>query len=245
MARDLLENAELIDPIIRRGMKYSIHIEAITDNYQLTVNHPTLLFLDPNGGAKDVLLPAEASSAGLTFLIVNDADASENLVVKEDSDTTTILTIGQGAAGILWCDGTDWHGFGLNTEVSASLSALTLTGTFLEDEATATATADGLTTGLITAGTQHVTITSADANNIVTLPTAVAPMQIRGYVGANGCEIRTPASSNETINNVDADGTQEMALPASSGFIATCYVDGAWIVEVYAAAGTRTIPTPD
>lgn len=112
-----------------------------------------------------------------------------------------------------------------------------------------TATADGLTTGLITAAMQRVEITSANADHIVTLPAiAGVPFNhvIRGYIAATGCEIRTPASSNTKINNVDADGgAAEMALPANSIFVATKHATDNWIVEVYVAAGTRTIPTPD
>ena len=84
-----------------------------------------------------------------------------------------------------------------------------------------TATSDGLTTGLISedADRGFVLVTSASANNIVTLPSAdkIRPGWMTNfYVGANGCEVRTDAASGETINGVDSDGTNEAAIPATS-----------------------------
>ena len=94
-----------------------------------------------------------------------------------------------------------------------------------------TATANGLTTGLISSGTSMVIVTCDDANKIVTLPAAVVGHVIRLYVGANGCEVRTPASSNNTINNVDSDGTNEAAIPATTLCTFTCIAANAWILE--------------
>lgn len=71
---------------------------------------PRIQSLDPGGGATDVLLPPEADSVGQVFYFANNASGLENLVVKEDSDTTAILTLGQNENGIVWCDGVAWHG---------------------------------------------------------------------------------------------------------------------------------------
>lgn len=110
----------------------------------------------------------------------------------------------------------------------------------------ATATADGLTTGLIPAGTQHVTVTSASASNIVTLPAAVIGTVIHGYVGANGCEMRTPASSNATINDVDSDGTNQAAIPATTLFRAHCVSATGWILLAWDELGAPiTAIVPD
>lgn len=93
---------------------------------------------------------------------------------------------------------------------------------------TAAATSDGLTTGIIAAATTLVLGTSASADYIWTLPSVSSVFlgkEIKVYVGATGGEIRTPASSNETINGVDGDGTNEYALAANS--IAVCVVTSA------------------
>ncbi len=101
----------------------------------------------------------------------------------------------------------------------------------------ATATSDGLTTGLIPLGTSFVSITSASANNIVTLPAGTAGQVIKAYIGANGCEVRTPASSGATINGVDSDGTNEAAIPATSMFTATCVATDTWLLEAVTELG--------
>lgn len=94
------------------------------------------------------------------------------------------------------------------------------------------ATSDGLTTGLIPANASVVTTTvDTDANDIITLPASIVGMQIRIYTDATGCEMRTTAASNITINNVDSDGTNELALAGSSSFVAECVSATAWIVR--------------
>jgi len=72
----------------------------------LTVNDALIQRLDANGGATDVLLPAE--EAGLEVWIVNTG--GEDLVVKEDGDSTTIVTVATTEDARLWCDGVAWQG---------------------------------------------------------------------------------------------------------------------------------------
>ena len=100
-----------------------------------------------------------------------------------------------------------------------------------------TVTSDGLTTGLIPANAGHVTITSDSADKIATLPTAVAGMHIVVVTGATGCEVRTPAGTNATINTTDSDGTNELALAASqvTHFRATSAT--AWTAYAWTTAG--------
>lgn len=112
------------------------------------------------------------------------------------------------------------------------------------DQADLTSTADGLTTGLITEVDQWINVTSASANNIITLPSLANVSNgtvFRGYVGANGFKLGTPAASNEKINNVDSDGTQLCAIPANSMWMAW-KVDATqgWIVLDETRLGART-----
>lgn len=100
-----------------------------------------------------------------------------------------------------------------------------------------TATADGLTTGIISDNADFVVITSGNADHIVTLPDAPVGKSIEGWVGANGCELRTPASSNVKINDVDADGSQEAALPATTLFRATRVSSTQWILRAWDELG--------
>ena len=115
---DLLQNENGIafcDGTGWHGVKIPVNNANIEDlsntERTLTLADARIQTLDPGGGNTDVLLPAEADSVGVTFYIANTADAAESLVVKEDSDTTTIVTVAQNERGIVWCDGTTWYGF--------------------------------------------------------------------------------------------------------------------------------------
>lgn len=81
--------------------------ESLSGNKTISTGDPQIQFLDPDGSSRNVELPPEASNDGRPYVIVNTADASEDLVVKDDGGST-IETIGQNQAGIFGCDGTDW-----------------------------------------------------------------------------------------------------------------------------------------
>lgn len=96
---------------IFEGLKFGVNVEGLGNAQKtLVTDDATLQVLDPGGGDTDVLLPAEADSEGLCFIIHNNAGAVESLIVKEDSDTTTIATVADGETAILVCDGTTWYG---------------------------------------------------------------------------------------------------------------------------------------
>ena len=91
-------------------------IPTLADNYQLTVDHPPIIVADPQAASKDLLLPLASTAAGLVFIVVNIADAPENIVVKDSTDTTTIATVAQTESVVLVCDGVSWYGLvGANT----------------------------------------------------------------------------------------------------------------------------------
>jgi len=105
-------------------------------------------------------------------------------------------------------------------------------------ERAVTATANGLTTGLLLPTDGMVLVTSADANNIVTLPPLSASLiglTIYGAVLATGCEIR-PTGTN-TINGVA--GPNEAALAANSSFQAIAVTATGWRLNTWAN------PVPD
>ena len=105
-----------------------------------------------------------------------------------------------------------------------------------------TATSDGLTTGLISDTARNIAVTSAGATDIITTPAPVVGKVITGYVGANGCEIRTIASSSVKINGVDSDGTtNEAAIPSTTFFKLTCVEADAWILEATTELGVAIV----
>ncbi len=65
-------------------------------------------YLDPGGANRNINLPAEAAT-NHAFFISNEADAAENLVIKDDSPAT-IITIGENELGLLISDGVIWRG---------------------------------------------------------------------------------------------------------------------------------------
>jgi hypothetical protein len=68
-----------------------------------------MLFVDANSsGTEDLLLPPEADCNGLFLMVVNTG--GEDIVVKEDSDTTTIATVSTAESAIFTCNGTLWAG---------------------------------------------------------------------------------------------------------------------------------------
>lgn len=113
-----------------------------------------------------------------------------------------------------------------------------------------TATAAGLTTGAITAPTAFrtfVTVTSAAATDQIALPAITSAgigQEIWITVGANGYELITPASSNNTINQVDSDGTNQLDVAANTTVRCTQVSATGWIAETIAAT-TIAITAPD
>ena len=113
-----------------------------------------------------------------------------------------------------------------------------------------TATADGLTTGLIDDDTDSVVVTSADANHIITAPLIpdsswIGNKIIKIKVGATACELRTPATSNQTINNVDSDASEAL-LTANNFYFLICTLATGWILTGYTNLGAVQTPViPD
>jgi hypothetical protein len=108
------------------------------------------------------------------------------------------------------------------------------------------ATADGLTTGLIASTTRYVTATNAtDANDIITLPAPVAGHKITVFA-SEAVEVRTVAASSQTINGVDSDGTNELALVVGSVTHFVAVSTAAWIAYGWSSAGAALATlTPD
>ncbi|MHC4648603.1 MAG: hypothetical protein ACYTBJ_24365 [Planctomycetota bacterium] len=141
--------------------------------------------------------------------------------------------------------------YAVEIEVTATTGGLYSTGhsTFEKGcqvlSQSVTATADGLTTGLIPDHASFVTVTSDNADKVVVLPTWVIGHHITVVVPATGCEIETLAASNDTINTVDCDGTNQLALTAAGIYHFWCVADSTWIASGWAANGTEGTLTPD
>ena len=98
-------------------------------------------------------------------------------------------------------------------------------------------------TGTLTSASQipaearFATITSGNANYVAVLPDPIAGHQCWLTVGSNGFELRTPANSGNTINTVDSDGTNELAVAANNVVMCLATSSTGWFVDSYTAAG--------
>lgn len=120
MSRQDLYDSNLYDPVLH-NMKLGSQAMTMAGNLTLADGSPGMLFLDPGGSARTVLLPAEAANKNRVIAIVNKADGvGENLTVQEDSGTTSILVVEPQQVGFFFCDGTAWHGGAMAHDVGAA-----------------------------------------------------------------------------------------------------------------------------
>lgn len=114
-----------------------------------------------------------------------------------------------------------------------------------------TATSDGLLTGQINEVATHVVVTSSGATQAVTLPSGSAEFvgkKLTIWVGANGFELLTPATSGATVNNVDSDGTNQVDIPANTLSELVLVATNTWLLRSSTALGavaTAIIPDND
>lgn len=98
----------------------------LTGTTTLEVTSYRVQKLDPAGAHRNVVLPSISLSKGLSFDIVNKADAAENLVLK-DENSNTIVTVGQGQVTAVFCDGFEWIAYPVTWSIAA-LAGVTITG---------------------------------------------------------------------------------------------------------------------
>lgn len=92
-----------------------------------------------------------------------------------------------------------------------------------------------------------VTITSAGATAYVVLPKAVAELigrVIYLVVTSNGYELVTPSGSNDTINQVDSDGSNQVDVAADTTVRCTQISATGWLAETIAATAIA-VTAPD
>ena len=174
------------------------------------------------------------NSSGQVVADIKDTLASGKIYVGNSSNVSAEVTMSGDAT---------LSNTGVITVVRAGVSAL------VGSEAR-TATGDGLTTGAITTPTKFrtfITVTSAAATNAITLPAITAGtigQEVFLTVTTNGYELLTPASSNNTINQVDSDGTNQLDVAADTTVRCTQISATAWLAETIAAT-TIAITAPD
>ncbi|KKN31147.1 hypothetical protein LCGC14_0826920 [marine sediment metagenome] len=180
--------------------------------------------------------------------IQSDANLDDAVTIRADGGTSAEITIhndrGTTADSIELIS--DAGGIVLTasapvviTNTSTFTGAATATAGLQSSAVTVTATADGLTTGLIPSGTSFVTVTSDTATKVVVLPAAVIGNIVWITVPATGCELQTLATTNATINTVDCDGTNELALVAGSIYRLVCTKAITWVATGTDSSGAN------
>ncbi len=101
------------------GTGHSIVREQIGDmtlsgTLVLTLQHRSVLRMDPGGSGRTVTLPAEEGADGVSFEIVNTADGAEALTVENDA-AGSVVSIAQNEKATVYCDGAAWYHSGITT----------------------------------------------------------------------------------------------------------------------------------
>lgn len=108
-----------------------------------------------------------------------------------------------------------------------------------------TATANGLTTGLIPATANFVTVTSANADHQISLPAATVGKTMTIKVGSTGCELIAVTAADK-VNNVVVGATNEAALTANCTYYLQYVAANTWIMMGWTNLGAvETAIVPD
>ena len=252
--RPTLENAELILPMFLTGIKSRVMKTTITDNFQITKEMPFFMWLDPNGGNKDVRLPVATTIGheGLFYIIINDADAAESLVIKNAGETETVVTLGQGNVGLVFNDGaslTGWIGVVLDQTTSETVTNLTATGnvsvagtlggtgvtTLTDLDLGASGTAGTLDVFPSTAAKGKLALTITDQTGDTTVSLVIGAM-----AAARTVTLRDPGAAASFLTTTDATAA---ATDATAVEITRACDVSARMVSVGGTALTLTVAT--
>lgn len=103
---DLLASSLLRRDTVRRTLSGDI---------TLSVDDEMVQFVDPDGAARAIDLPAEED--GTVFIIGNAASAANALTVNDDTGSS-LETVNQDGIGVFWSDGTGWLAFTVSGTVT-------------------------------------------------------------------------------------------------------------------------------
>lgn len=102
------ENALYVDDVDGHFIR-PVNVETITAKLTLTADSPRIQSIDCDPTNRTVVLPAKSVSQGKEFLITNTG-SSNDLIVKDSTEATTVVTITGGNSALVWNDGTDDYG---------------------------------------------------------------------------------------------------------------------------------------
>lgn len=76
-------------------------VATLTGDRTIAIGDAFIQKLDPGGAARTVTLPANDEAEGAFFLIINAADAAEDITV-DDSEGNDLATLGQNESGLFY-----------------------------------------------------------------------------------------------------------------------------------------------
>lgn len=198
-------------------------------------NSTVFLSVDSTSGAISITLPALSTLPGLnTTYVINDVAgtaATNNITIIAN---TTVPDLINNAASVVL----NQNGQNATVKISNLNDwQFISSGGGLQNVAI-TATSDGLTTGIIANGNVFAAVTSASANNIVTLPAAVPGTTVWLNVTTNGYKLQTTSPTTIAINGGTGAGAKS-AVGANIFLKLTCNSATTWISESFTTAGVQ------
>lgn len=97
------ENQNFYEAFLQMGVHGGIDFRTLVGATTIDRDTPFLLWWDPGGASRAITLPA--AERGLMFLVINAADAAEDLTF---AGTVAAGTISQNEAGLFVSDGVVW-----------------------------------------------------------------------------------------------------------------------------------------
>ena len=246
MAVTQITDTDLQDIRVKKGFAMlSLTIDA-TAEMVISEEWPIFLLIDPAGGSKTILLPAEANSKDLVFYIFNTADADETLTVEEDSSTTAILVLNQDQGGMFHCDGTTWRGIEASmADVTASAAELNI----LDGATVTTAELNFLDIATLGTGAASKAVV-LDSGDDYTWPSSGILTYGGGALNATGSEINNVADVSARVQELTTSGAvtsgvMSVELNHDSGAIAATIANsnthqGLFIVKDTSASGSAS-----
>jgi len=208
----------------------SINTDTMTGNVTLTVADDQIQSLDPTAD-RDLTLPAEAVSSGLTFIIKNVADGADEVITIKNDAPATIGYLYPEEIGIYSCDGTSWVGATLHPSA----------GPFSVDGVANTATVNsaivsgGANTFNITNGTASLDVAAGSTVNVDANLTVEAASAVNQDLTTDAAGVEFASISSTPISG---DTGSFSTLATSAGVI----VDYAAVSD---AARTNTALSTD
>lgn len=103
-------NADLHDVTFVSGMKSDVYTaDAGGAAFTLPDDTAPVCLIDAGGASMTLTLPTVAAAANRILFLFNTADGIETITVKDSTGVTTVATLAQNKATVLYCNGTTWH----------------------------------------------------------------------------------------------------------------------------------------